>query len=175
MCDPTPISKIKHTDGKYYCPANAPWATGASGTDQRDHPDRLKATTKKKMFDFACMKTRECAQEYNARWSVPGSFKYKYGPVKLDSPPAGVVPATKPGVVKITDSTWAAFKKRADPKSVALALALFVVAFYMSWACNGSLGTAPRVGYAFLAGFFGLVYVPYALLFKYKSCSAKWV
>jgi hypothetical protein len=173
-CDPTPQSKIKHTDGKYYCPASAPWATGARGSDQRDHPDRLKATTKKKMFDFACMKTQACAQEYNTRWSIPERLQYKYGPVKLDSPPAGVVPVAAP-VVKITDSTWAAFKKRADSKSVALFVALFVVAFYMSWACNGSLGAVPRFGYALLAGIFGFFYVAYALLFKYKSCSAKWV
>ena len=75
---------------------------------------------------------------------------------------------------KTTDSSWNAFKKRADPTSIALGLALFVVAFYMSWACNGSLGTAPRVGYAVFAGLFGLFYVPYALLFKYKECSTVW-
>lgn len=93
-----------------------------------------------------------------------------YGPVKLLLPPTGVVP-----VAKITDSTWEAFKKRADPKSVALFVALFVVAFYMSWTCNGSLDAAPRVGYALLAGTFGFFYVAYALLFNYKSCSARWV
>lgn len=71
-------------------------------------------------------------------------------------------------------SSWDAFKKRADPTAVALTLALFVIAFYMSWACNGSLGAAPRTGYALLAGTFGLFYVPYALLFKYRSCSAVW-
>ena len=71
-------------------------------------------------------------------------------------------------------STWESFKKRADRTSVALTIALFVVAFYMSWACNGSLGAAPRLGYAALAGFFGLVYVPYALLFKYQKCSTVW-
>lgn len=75
---------------------------------------------------------------------------------------------------KIPSSTWTAFKKRADPASVSLAVALFVIAFYMSWSCNGSLGAAPRLGYAAFAGFFGLVYVPYALLFKYQKCSTIW-
>lgn len=177
MCDQTPQSKLKHTNGKYYCPAGAPWSTGASGMDQRIHPARLNAPDKQKMFDFACMKTQACAQEYNTTWS--SSSEYSYAPVRLLLPPAGIVPViearTKDRPNRIKFNAWEAFKKRADSKSIALALALFIVAFYMSWACNGSLGAAPRLGYAMIAGAFGLFYVPYALLFKYKKCSSAWV
>ena len=57
--------------------------------------------------------------------------------------------------------------------SYLLSLAITVIAIYLSWTCNSATGMDPvlKVGYAFVAGMFGVVYVVCYMIFRAGNCA----
>ena len=61
-----------------------------------------------------------------------------------------------------------------DPFSFVVSALISAIAIYLSWSCNTAMGygTLEKVLYAFGAGFFGVVYLFYYVLFRSDACKA---